>query len=71
MPRMQQQKVCRQNVSQYHLHPRQPLVSSTKRITCNQYGSDIPAHLAERWNGISVEDARKAWIEKYRDSGTN
>ena len=34
---------------------------------CTQCGSIIPAHLAERWNGLSLEKARAEWREIYRD----
>lgn len=37
-------------------------------ITCAECGREIPAHLAERWNGLSVEDARGKWREVYREA---
>ncbi len=38
------------------------------RRTCASCQLEIPVHLAERWGGISVEDARKEWREVYRDA---
>lgn len=34
---------------------------------CASCNLEIPMHLAERWGGISVEDAKKEWREVYRD----
>ena len=31
--------------------------------SCNFY---IPAHLGERWDNISYEDAKKEWIKIYK-----
>ena len=28
---------------------------------------EIPAHLAQRWGRVSVEEARHEWTEVYRD----
>jgi hypothetical protein len=33
---------------------------------CADCQFEIPAHLAERWGGISVEDARSEWRVVYR-----
>ena len=35
-------------------------------ITCDSCSREIPAHLGERWGGISVEEAGKEWREVYR-----
>lgn len=35
--------------------------------TCADCGSDIPAHLSERWSGISIEEAQQQWQEVYRE----
>ncbi len=37
-------------------------------ITCGDCGRDVPAHLAERWNGLTVDEARRDWLAVYRDS---
>jgi predicted RNA-binding Zn-ribbon protein involved in translation (DUF1610 family) len=36
-------------------------------ISCSSCGYRIPAHLAERWEGRSVEQARREWGETYRE----
>lgn len=38
-----------------------------REYTCVSCRLEIPAHLAERWGGLSVEDARHEWREVYRD----
>ena len=35
-------------------------------ITCYDCDREIPAHLAERWGGRSIEEARTEWRNKYR-----
>ncbi len=39
-----------------------------REYLCSCCHFEIPAHLAERWGGISVEDARREWREVYRVS---
>ncbi len=34
---------------------------------CGECGATIPAHLAERWEGMTVEEAEKEWERLYRD----
>ena len=34
---------------------------------CADCGATLPAHLAERWEGRTVEEAVREWEEKYRD----
>jgi len=46
--------------------PEVPWSGILQRITCAQCHFVIPAHLAERWNGISVKQARQQWREVYR-----
>ena len=43
-----------------------PWSSVLKIIFCEQCHKSIPAHLAERWDGITIEDAKKEWVEVYR-----
>jgi len=45
-----------------------PWSSIMQRIECNQCHSTIPAHLAERWDNLTIEDAQKEWQEIYRDT---
>ena len=44
-----------------------PWSAVLQRIHCAQCGSIIPAHLAERWKGISLQDAQREWVSIYRD----
>ena len=37
-----------------------------RNLVCAKCRFEIPAHLAERWGGISVEEASKEWREIYR-----
>ena len=46
--------------------PEEPWSEILRTITCGGCGREIPAHLGERWNGRSVEEARKEWREVYR-----
>jgi transposase-like protein len=41
-----------------------------RRCTCAHCRSEIPVHLAERWGGISIEDARNEWRAVYCDEST-
>ncbi len=34
---------------------------------CVECGFAIPAHLAERWGGLSIEEARREWRLVYRN----
>ena len=44
-----------------------PWSSVLQIITCKQCRREIPAHLGERWNDISIEDAKKVWKKEYRN----
>ncbi len=44
----------------------EPWGSILQRIICGQCRSVIPAHLGERWDGISVEAARAEWVATYK-----
>ncbi len=47
-----------------------PKQGSRKRRNwvCAKCHFEIPIHLAERWGGISVEDAMNEWRELYREA---
>jgi uncharacterized Zn finger protein len=47
-------------------YSKDPWDSVLQQIECLSCGSIIPAHLAERWNNLSIEDAKKEWKEKYK-----
>lgn len=43
--------------------PWSPVLQTARCASCRR---EIPAHLAERWGGISVEEAGREWREVYR-----
>ena len=43
-----------------------PWSSVLQTMRCASCRREIPTHLAERWEGISVKEARKEWREVYR-----
>ncbi len=49
----------------------QPGNGTWRRYTCAHCRFEIPVHLAERWGGISIEDARNEWLAVYRDASTD
>ena len=46
--------------------PDDPWSSVLQQLECEGCNSYIPAHLGERWNNISYEDAKKEWIKIYK-----
>jgi rubredoxin len=46
--------------------PGNPWSFVLQTITCVDCGSEVPAHLAERWNGMTKEQARSEWEDVYR-----
>ena len=46
--------------------PNDPWSSVLQQLECGGCNSYIPAHLGERWDNISYEDAKKEWIKKYK-----
>jgi hypothetical protein len=49
---------------------KQPGSGTARRYTCPECQLEIPVHLAERWGGISIEDARNEWRAVYRPAST-
>ena len=43
-----------------------PWSSVLQTITCQKCLKKIPAHLGERWDNRSIEDAKKEWIEQFK-----
>jgi len=43
-----------------------PWSSVLEQISCGDCGSVIPAHLAERWDNLSVDAAKKEWLQVYK-----
>jgi DNA-directed RNA polymerase subunit RPC12/RpoP len=41
-----------------------------RQYRCLSCHLEIPAHLGERWGGLSLEDARYEWQQVYRDLAT-
>ena len=48
--------------------PNDPWSNILQLYECSKCENYIPAHLAERWEGISVEKAKKDWINIYKKS---
>ena len=48
--------------------PDDPWSSILQTIKCALCSHTIPAHLGERWDNISMEEARKEWLELYKES---
>ena len=44
-----------------------PWSSITQVIKCEGCKKTIPAHLGERWDGITFEEAKKEYLEKYKN----
>ncbi|MDT8371682.1 MAG: hypothetical protein RQ783_06795 [Gammaproteobacteria bacterium] len=38
--------------------------------TCQQCKKSIPAHIAERWNGMTIEQAKQEWQDGIRKRST-
>jgi GTP diphosphokinase / guanosine-3',5'-bis(diphosphate) 3'-diphosphatase len=49
--------------------PAHPWSGVLGRIVCDGCGSTIPAHLGERWDGLSIEEAQDQWRKVYRQKG--
>ncbi|MDA9646956.1 hypothetical protein N9S82_00645 [Candidatus Pelagibacter sp.] len=47
-----------------------PWSSVTQVIKCDSCKKTIPAHLGERWDGITLEQAKKEYLEKYSNDRT-
>jgi hypothetical protein len=39
-----------------------------KTVSCSDCNSIIPAHLAERWDRITIDEARCEWRKIYRNT---
>ena len=46
--------------------PDDPWSSVLQQLECASCNSYIPAHLGERWDNISYEEAKKEWIKIYK-----
>ena len=44
--------------------PWSKILQTTDCILCRH---TIPAHLGERWEGMTVEEAKEEWVRLYRD----
>ena len=61
---------CEEILEQKFLSIEEPNVSNpwssvTQVIKCDGCKKTIPAHLGERWDGITLEQAKKEYLEKY------
>ena len=59
-------KVCEFAFVETNFAESDPWNGVLQRCKCAQCGRIIPAHLAERWGGISYEDATTAWHTEFR-----
>ena len=48
--------------------PDSPWSSVLQRLECEECASEIPAHIAERWGGISIAEAKRQWLDIYKSS---
>jgi transcription elongation factor Elf1 len=66
---------CGHNESRETVHvtktPRKsdPWSSVSQIMTCGKCWSRIPVHLGERWDDLSVDDAKVQWKTIYREKG--
>jgi hypothetical protein len=37
-----------------------------QQVECNDCKMIIPTHLAERWDNLSIEQAKDEWVKLYR-----
>ncbi len=44
-----------------------PLSGVLQWISCEKCKTNIPAHLAELWDGLTEEGAKKEWRKMYRE----
>ena len=63
---------CEEILEQKFLSIEEPNVSNpwssvTQVIKCDGCKKTIPAHLGERWDGITLEQAKKGYLEKYKN----
>ena len=43
-----------------------PWASVMQQVECNDCKMIIPTHLAERWDNLSIEQAKDEWVKLYR-----
>ena len=46
--------------------PNDPWSSILQQYECANCENYIPAHLAERWNDITIKKAKKEWLKKFK-----
>ncbi len=44
----------------------EPWRSVLQRIHCSQCKSVVPAHIGERWSGMTLAEAKAEWASTYR-----
>ena len=63
---------CKSTEYKSHLYvstipdPSDPWSSILQQYECAKCENYIPAHLAERWNGINVDEAKQEWVKVYK-----
>lgn len=43
-----------------------PWSSVMQQVECNDCKMIIPTHIAERWDNLSIEQAKNEWVKVYR-----
>ena len=43
-----------------------PWTKVLQQVECNDCKMIIPAHLAERWDNLTIEQAKDEWVKLYR-----
>jgi hypothetical protein len=43
-----------------------PWAGVMQKVVCNDCNMIIPTHLAERWDNLSIEQAKDEWVKLYR-----
>ena len=46
--------------------PDDPWSNILQQLECAKCENFIPAHLGERWNNITIQDAKDEWISRFK-----
>ena len=63
---------CKSTEYKSHLYvstipdPSDPWSSILQQYECVKCENYIPAHLAKRWNGINIDEAKQEWVKVYK-----
>lgn len=48
------------------INEKNPWSNVLEQISCEDCKSIIPAHVAERWDNMSIDAAKKEWVSLYK-----